>query len=176
MKFCLHLFMLLFSLTPVLGQSSMPNPIKWSFTSKDAGNGQVDLIITGTIDDGWYTYSQKLESDSGPIPTSFTFKDGAHYKIVGDAKESGERFTEYDKIFDMNLSKFKHSAVFTQRVKMSDYSKPITGYVTYMACNAEMCLPPKDVDFKFVLKPATTQPKKSTTPTKNKPKGGTKKG
>jgi thiol:disulfide interchange protein DsbD len=95
---------------------------------------------------------------------------------VGEAQESGERFTEYDKIFEMNLVKFKHSAVFTQRVKVSDYSKPITGYVSYMTCNAEMCLPPKDVDFKFVLKPATTQLKKSTTPAKNKPKGGTKKG
>lgn len=176
MKFCLHVFILLFSLTQVAAQSARPNPIKWSFTSKDAGNGETDLIFTGTIDEGWYTYSQKLENDLGPVPTSFTFKSGAHYSIVGEAQESGERFTEYDKIFEMNLVKFKHSAVFTQRVKVGDYSKPITGYVSYMTCNAEMCLPPKDVDFKFVLKPATTQLKKSTTPAKNKPKGGTKKG
>jgi DsbC/DsbD-like thiol-disulfide interchange protein len=176
MKFCLHLFMLLFSLASVSGQSNMPNPIKWSFTSKDAGNGEVDLIFTGTIDEGWCTYSQKLENDMGPIPTSFTFKDGAHYKIVGEANESGERFTEYDKIFDMNLAKFKHTAVFTQRVKMSDYSKPITGYVTYMTCNAEMCLPPKDVDFKIVVKRTFAQPKKSTTSAKNKSKEETKKG
>ena len=176
MKFCLHLFMLLFSFTPVLGQSGLSNPIKWTFTSKDAGNGQVDLIFTETIQEGWFTYAQKQESDMGPIPTSFTFKEGAHYKIMGEAKESGERITEYDKTLKMNLTKFKHSAVFTQRVKMSDYSKPITGYVTYLACNATMCNPPKDVDFKFVLKPTTTPPKKSTTPTKNKPRGSTKKG
>ena len=51
----------------------------------------------------------------------------------------------------MNLTKFKHSIVLTQRVKISDTSKPIEGYITYMVCNDEMCLPPKEVDFKFVL-------------------------
>ena len=147
--FLLSLFLIQFGL-------SAQNPIKWSFTSKDAGNGETDLVFTGTIEEGWNTYSQELESDMGPVPTSLNFKEGGHFKTIGKAKESGDRSTKFDKVFEMNLTKFKHKAIFTQRVKITDYSKPITGYITYMVCNEEMCLPPKDVDFSFsVPAPAT---------------------
>ena len=125
------------------------NPIKWSFEAKDAGNCQADLIVTGTIEDGWYTYSQFLESEDGPIPTSFTFKEGAHYKLIGKAKEGGEKITVHDPVFDMKLSKFKHKAIFTQRVEVKDPTKPIVGYISFMTCNDEMCLPPRDLDFSF---------------------------
>ena len=133
----------------VLGQ----NPVKWSFTSKDAGNCQVDLVFTGSIEDGWYTYSQFLESEDGPVATSITFNAGPGYKLIGKAKESGEIIKVHDKVFDMNLTKFKHKAILTQRVEVKDPSKPITGYISYMTCNDEMCLPPKDVDFSFKIGP-----------------------
>lgn len=130
------------------------NPVKWSFTSKDAGNCQVDLIVTATIDDGWYTYSQFLESEDGPVATSFTFQEGPHFKLIGKAQESGEKITVHDPVFDMKLTKFKHKGIFTQRVEIKDPAKPIVGYVSYMTCNDEMCLPPKDVDFNFKVTPA----------------------
>lgn len=125
------------------------NPVKWSFSTKDAGNCQVDLILTGTIDEGWYTYSQFLESEDGPIPTTLTFNPQPHYKLVGKAKEGGEIIKVHDKVFDMNLTKFKHKAIITQRVEVTDPTKPISGYITFMTCNDEMCLPPRDVDFSF---------------------------
>jgi thiol:disulfide interchange protein len=127
------------------------NPVKWSYNAIDAGSGQCDLVFTATIDDGWYTYSQFLESEDGPVATSFTFKPGAHYQLVGKAAEGGEKFTLFDKVFEMNLTKFKHKATFTQRVKVLDASKPVDGYVSFMVCNDEMCLPPKDIDFSFKL-------------------------
>lgn len=130
---------------------SAQNPVKWSFSAKDAGNCQVDLIFTGTIDDGWFTYSQFLESEDGPVPTQITFSPGPGYKLVGKAKEGGEIIKVHDKVFDMELTKFKHKAVLTQRVAVTDPSKPITGYLNFMVCNDEMCLPPKDVDFSFKL-------------------------
>ena len=110
-------------------------PLQWAFTSKDLGNGQYDLIFTANIQDGWATYSQFLESEDGPVPTSFTFEEGASFKLIGKAIESGDKFTKYDNVFGMNLTKFK----------------PITGYLQFMACNEEMCLAPKTVDFKFQL-------------------------
>lgn len=118
------------------------NPVKWSFTTKDAGNCQVDLILTGTINDGYYTYSQFLESEDGPVATTLTFSPGANYKLIGKAKESGGLIKVEDKVFGMTVSKFKHTAVFTQRIAVSDPKTPVTGYITYMVCNDEMCLPP----------------------------------
>jgi thiol:disulfide interchange protein len=127
------------------------NPVKWSFSTKDAGNCQVDLIITGIINDGFYTYSQFLESDEGPLPCTLTFQEGAHYKLIGKAKESGNIVKTYDKVFSMNLTKFKHKAIFTQRVEVKDPNKPIAGYLNYMVCNDDHCEPPKDVDFSFKI-------------------------
>lgn len=159
--------------TAVAGQKP-EDPIKWSFTTKDAGNCQVDLILTGTIEDGWYTYSQFAESDDGPIPTTLTFDQKSNFKLVGKAAESGEIIKGHDKVFDVTVTKFKHKAVFTQRVEVIDPSKPIVGYVNYMSCNDERCLSPKDVDFSFKIgalsncgsAPAGTTPE---TPAKQEP-------
>ena len=147
------------------------NPIKWSFTTKDVGNCQVDLIMTGTIEDGWYTYSQFLESEDGPVPTTFTYQQTSAFKLVGKAKESGEIIKVHDKVFDMNLTKFKHKAIFTQRVELSDPTKPITGYLNYMVCNDEMCLPPKDVDFSFKIGPLSNCGGAATPPKEEKATG-----
>ncbi|MFM7152819.1 MAG: cytochrome c biogenesis protein CcdA, partial [Bacteroidota bacterium] len=147
----------LFTLSAVLiaFQAFAQNPVKWTFTAKDAGKCQVDLVFTGEIEDGWYTYSQFLESEDGPVATSITFSPGANYKLVGKAKESGDILKTYDKVFDMNLTKFKHKAVLTQRIEVTDASKPVAGYITFMTCNDDRCLPPRDVDFSFKI-PALT--------------------
>lgn len=145
-----QLFLTLLAL-PLAAALVAQNPVKWAFTSKDAGNGEHDLIFTATIDEGWNTYSQFLESEDGPVPTEITFEEGSHFKLKGKAKEGGNKFTKYDNVFGMNLTKFAGKAILTQRVTVADASKPITGYVTFMVCNDEMCLPPKDVDFEFKI-------------------------
>ncbi len=130
------------------------NPARWSFSTREVGNGEFDLIFTVTLEEGWATYSQFLESEDGPVPTSFTFEEGPHFKRKGQVKESGNKTTKYDNVFGMNLTKFSGIGIFTQRVVVTDFSKPIKGYLSYMVCDDEMCLPPRDVDFSFVLTPS----------------------
>lgn len=132
------------------------NPVKWSTSYKQVSASEFDLIFTAAIDDGWDIYSQYLESDEGPVPTSFNFEEGAHYKLKGKCEESGNKKTSYDKVFEMNLTKFSKKGIFTQRVVVSDLSKPITGYLEFMTCDDERCLPPKAIDFEFMLKDAGT--------------------
>lgn len=153
---------MLWLLTTTLFSSSVfaQTPARWSFSTKEIGNGEFDLIFTVALSDGWNTYSQFLESEDGPVPTSFTFEEGPHYQRKGQVKESGNKSTKYDNVFGMNLTKFSGTGVFTQRVVVSDLSKPIKGYLTYMVCNDEMCLPPRDVDFSFSLTTSGTAPQK----------------
>ena len=148
------------------GVSAQQKPVKWSFNMKDAGNGEFDIVMTGTIEDGYYTYSQFLESEDGPVATTVNFEEGPHFKLVGKAKESGEIIKVFDKVFGMNLTKFKHKAVFTQRVKVIDATKPINGYVNYMVCNDEMCLPPSDAEFSL-KPPVPSSPAPAATPGKD---------
>jgi len=168
-NFLLGIFSLLISAT----LTAQENPVKWSFTTKDAGNCQVDLILTGTIDEGWCTYSQFLESEDGPLATTLTFDQKPHFKLIGKAKESGDIVKVNDKVFGMVVTKWKHKAIITQRVEVTDPSIPISGYINFMACNDDHCLPPRDVDFTF--KPGTLS-NCGTAPAKNDknalPQGG----
>ena len=139
----LAILMMTWGITKLTAQ----NPISWTFSGIELEKGVYQVVLTGTIEPGWATYSQTLESDMGPVPTSIQFEAGSHYSLVGSPIESGERSTHFDKVFEMNLTKFKNKAIFTQKMKVSDLSKPIKGVITYMACNEEMCLPPIDVPF-----------------------------
>ena len=149
------------------------NPVKWSFDAKSIGNEEYELIFTAKIAEGWTTYSQFGEADGGPVPTVLEFKQEPHYELVGKAAESGGRKEVQDKIFGMKVIKFYHDAVFTQKIKVKDASKPITGFVTFMVCNDRVCLPPKDADFSFSLPSATPKPNPTTgaTAAENKPNG-----
>ena len=133
------------------GLFAQENPVKWSFEVKPLGGADYELIFHANIEDGWATYSQHLESDEGPIATAFAFKPSDSYELVGDVAEAGDIKSSYDPLFEMTLTKIKHKGTFTQKVKVKDASKAITGYVTFMCCNDEMCLPPKDVDFSFSI-------------------------
>lgn len=152
------------------------NPVKWSFSSKQLSDTEFNLVYTATIDDGWYIYSQYLESDDGPVKTSFTYTKGANYSLVGkNAESSSHRKELNDPLFDnMKVIKFAEKVTFTQKVKVTDTSKPISGYLEFMTCNNERCLPPTEVDFSFQLKstakptdkPATGAKTGSETPAK----------
>ncbi|MEM1323794.1 MAG: cytochrome c biogenesis protein CcdA [Bacteroidota bacterium] len=128
------------------------NPVKWSTDYKQVSDNEFDLIFKAKIDDGWTVYSQYLESDDGPVRTSFNFDEGTHFELVGKNKEEGDRKEGFDKLFEMNVIKFAKQVIFTQRVKVGDLSKPISGYYEYMTCDATKCLPPDQIDFSFELK------------------------
>jgi thiol:disulfide interchange protein DsbD len=127
------------------------SPVKWSFEAKCLGGDQYALIATATIKDGNYTYSQYV-GEGGPNPTVFEYAKGAHFSLIGKNEESGERVELDDPLFDnMHIIKFKHKYICTQKVKVTDPTKPITGYLNFMSCDEKSCMPPRDVDFKYIL-------------------------
>ncbi len=168
MRVLFILFALIFGFS-VNADAQIFSPVEWTFNYEEAGApNEYNLIFKAKIDEGWSVYSQYLESDEGPVATEFNFDAGDHYSTIGKNEESGNLKTNYDKVFEMNLTKFTKSGVFTQKIKVTDASKPITGYLTFMTCDDERCLPPTDVDFSFKITPKTgsTAPaeKKKTSP------------
>ena len=149
-------FILLIGLFTSNVSAQIFNPVKWKTDYKQVSPTEFDLIYTAIIDDGWTVYSQYLENDDGPVATNFNYDEGAHFSLKGKNIEAKENRKEgHDAIFDMTLAKFSKKAVFTQRIAVTDFSKPVTGYVNYMTCDATKCLPPTDVDFSFSIKPTT---------------------
>ena len=126
------------------------NPVKWSYEAKKINDGEYDLVFTAHITDGWYVYSQYLESEEGPIPTSFSFSENTNIELVGKPAENGPKHEGFDEIFEMNVVKYSGQPTFTQRVKVNSATS-LSGYFEFMTCDKNRCLPPTEIDFKFDL-------------------------
>ncbi|MEM1323793.1 MAG: protein-disulfide reductase DsbD domain-containing protein [Bacteroidota bacterium] len=138
-------------LTVLQNSIAQMEPVKWSFEVEKVNENEFDVIFIANIDQGWSVYSQHLDPDNGPIPTSFQFTPDSNIELIGQPKEFGNKKEAYDTIFEMNLVKFTRMARFTQRIKVSQDKGQLKGYLTYMTCNDKSCLPPADVDFDIVL-------------------------
>ena len=129
--------------------AQMVQPVKWSYDKKKITEDTYELIFTANINPGWSIYSQYMSGDEGPIPTSFEYEKNGTYTLVGKAVEAGTKTEKYDNLFGMNLIKLSGNVTFSQKVKITPKTKVIEGYLTYMSCDKERCLPPDDVDFSF---------------------------
>jgi len=148
--------------------SQIENPVHWTTEWKQIKGNEFELTLIASADPGWYIYSQYLESDDGPIRTSIRFESGAHFSLMGKAKEEGKRKEGYDEMFDMNIIKFSGKVRFVQRVKVLDTSKPIKGTVEFMTCDDERCLPPNEEPFVFTLSAAGSTTNTVPTPAAEK--------
>ena len=129
--------------------AQIENPVSWDFSSKHIEGDFFELNFTASIQDGWTVYSQ-FTSDEGPIPTEITYESS--FEKVGKSIESGHKKEGYDKIFDMDVIKFLSDEDYriTQKVRAPSGTK-VTGYLTFMTCDDEKCLPPTDIDFSILL-------------------------
>ncbi len=105
---------------------------------------EVDVIFKATIAKGWHVYSTNIP-DGGPIAASFGIDKADGAEPIGALKPGAGVKQAYDNIFGMNVAYFEHQATFTQRVKLTQKSYSLKGYLEYGACNDQNCLPPMTV-------------------------------
>jgi thiol:disulfide interchange protein DsbD len=133
------------------------NPVHWTTQVKKVDANHYDIVFTAKLDTGWELYSQFLDNDSGPLPTTFIFQKNESYNRIDAVKEGwANKKKVYDKMFDMTVVKYSKSAVFTQRVKATN-SGSVLVMIEYMSCRAISCLPPRYVEFDIDLSKTTVQ-------------------
>lgn len=131
-------------------QAQIYSPVSWTFDAEKVSDTEFILNFHADIEKGWVVYSQYI-ADEGPVPTGFYFESPSDLVLVGKNEEIGEKKETYDKIFDMELIKLSGNFLFKQKVKVPAGTKSVAGYLTYMTCDDEKCLPPTDVDFSIDL-------------------------
>ena len=94
-----------------LAQTPPARPVKWTFTVRQTGNGEAELVLTAKMENGYHVYSQDINPDVGPIPTSFVFNPGKTYSLDGKVTE-GKAVEIYDPNFEAKLKYFSGEAVF----------------------------------------------------------------
>lgn len=131
------LFVLLFPIF-VVAQT----PAEWTWWGSISPS---ELNFKVKIQEGWHLYSQHIQIDIGPVPTSFNIEQLSGIRLVDSVIEPNP-IKKYDENFEATLDFFEGEVVFTQKFT-GEPNGPITGTVTYMLCNDRMCLPPVDVPF-----------------------------
>ena len=134
-----------------MAQTPQVRPVKWTFTVRQTGNGEAELVFTAKMESGYHVYSQDINPDVGPIPTTFVFNPGKTYSLDGKVTE-GIATEVYDPNFEAKLKYFSGDAVFVQKIKTNEKTPfEINGTVTYMVCDEHRCYPPEDLEFKFTI-------------------------
>lgn len=142
--------------------SQVLRPVKWSFYMEESGAEEIELVFEASIDETWHLYAQNLPP-GGPISTSFVFVESNKYERIGEVIEVTEADKVYDSSFDMELRMFSTKAVFKQKIKvLTQDNFRIEGYVEYMSCDDERCLPPDEEEFSFSLNATEGQAKVET--------------
>ncbi|MDX2414921.1 MAG: cytochrome c biogenesis protein CcdA [Bacteroidales bacterium] len=122
------------------------DPVSWSFSYEEVGEGEYDLIFKASIEERSHLYSMDIP-DGGPIPTSFTFEESEDFSLVGKPLAMSKGEEHYDDAFSMDIVYYSVEAEFRQRIKTELSYLQIKGFVNFMACDDERCSPPTDVDF-----------------------------
>jgi thiol:disulfide interchange protein len=128
--------------------SQIIEPIKWTFDSNQSGK-DVELIFEASIDENWHLYDTYLP-EGGPIATQIVFEDSTLFDFAGELQKDPQPVEKFDNIFQLNLRFFSERATLTQKIRLkSDDPVEINGYVLFMGCDDEMCLPPNEAEFTF---------------------------
>ena len=123
------------------------NHVTWSFTYDNVNS---NILINGTIDEGWHLYSQKTPANSGPIPVTVNINKKNGLKLIGKCEEKIEPHEIFDVNFESKVYLFENSYLSCQKIRLKNLYK-LNGSVNYMVCDKSRCLPPIEVPFTIII-------------------------
>lgn len=126
------------------------DPINWNFKLEDKGNGEIELVATATIQNGWHIYDTDVPK-GGPNATSISIEEIKGASPIGKLQYNKTNHKKgFDNVFEMEIGHFDNLATFTQRFKVVDKAVfYLKGDFRAQACNDEECTPPLPFDFSF---------------------------
>jgi hypothetical protein len=117
------------------------NPVHWKCWSKRLSSDTYELHFTAAIDNPYHIYAQ-LNNTEIALPTKINFYSNSFIKIQGKVNESGnlENLQESDSGEMINY--YADKVDFMQVIILKSKIKTkVKGYIDYMACTNEHCLP-----------------------------------
>lgn len=140
--------LLLFALVSVTAMAQFQNPVKFSVEQKKISDSEFELVFTGKIDAGWHVYSTDI-AEGGPTAAAVDFDVKKGVEPVGKLIPKGKVHAKFDEMFGMDVTYMEGTAVFVQKMKITESEYEVKGYLTFGACNDENCIPPTTVDFSY---------------------------
>ena len=120
-------------------QAQIEEPVVWESRVEQLSEDRYLFSFEATIAPQWHLYSQ-FSNPEGAIPTEFIFDANSSYKRIGEVTES-ESITDFDQLFEMDLTYFNNSALFQQQIQILDAQlKQIKVEINYQACDDKLCI------------------------------------
>lgn len=142
------LLSLIVSFLAFAAYAQIQEPVKFKTELKNVSATEVEIVFIASIEQGWHVYSTEL-GDGGPISATFNTDKLTGAQLDGKLRPIGKEIASFDKLFEMDVRYFEHTAQFVQKLKLTGGDYQVTGYLEYGACNDENCLPPTQVEFSF---------------------------
>ena len=146
MKKITSLLLLWVMALPLLAQ--FQEPVKFSVAQNKLSDSEFEIVFTGSIDPGWHVYSTDIP-EGGPTPATINFDEQKGVEPVGKLMARGSVHKAFDELFGMEVTYMEGTAVFVQKMRITEASYSVKGYLNYGACNDQNCMPPTNVEFSF---------------------------
>ena len=132
----------------VVASAQFQTPVTFSSSQKKLPDDVLEVVFQGTIDAGWHVYGTDI-ADGGPTRAELTLETQKGVKPDGKLRATGKVQKKMDEMFGMEVSYMEGTASFVQRFIITEPEYEVSGYLTYGACNDQICIPPTDVEFSF---------------------------
>ena len=147
----LNVLIILLCATAGLIRAQVQQPVKWTFEIKEINKYEVQVLAHASIDEGWKMYGISVPKD-GPYATNIVFEKNDTFRPLKKVVEVTPSTVKHDDVFNMDVPFFKKKATISQNVRILKRPATIKGYVEFMTCNDESCLPPDEVEFTLEVK------------------------
>ena len=135
----LFLSLMLFTTLSLSAQFGNVEPVTFEeLVSVNGADGTIEF--EAYIEQGYHLYSTNIP-EGGPTPTEVTFSIVEGAEIVGALTAGDGAVTEMDPMFEMMVSYFSETAVFTQKVKFLGGKYRIKGTLRFQSCSDSNCVP-----------------------------------
>ena len=141
MKRKIFLFLLFALFSVIVGYAQ----VSFSVKTRRVSSSVIEVTFIGHIDKGWHVYGADI-APGGPTPATFGTDLLKGARLSGKLRPGVGLKRKQDPIFEMPVSYFENTAVFTQQIELIAPDYEIKGYLRYGACNDENCLPPATVE------------------------------
>ena len=145
---------------PMTALAQIENPVKWSHSVADKGEGSYTVQFKAEIGEGWHIYV--ADAKLALNPTTFEFTPGEGITKEGDLRELSKAKVEKDELLMMEIGHYDNEAIFEQDFKIEKGGE-VKVAISYQACNEGTCLSPTTEEVTISLGESAAATKEATT-------------
>ncbi|MBQ5690947.1 MAG: thioredoxin family protein [Alistipes sp.] len=147
MKIFRNIMLMLLCAVPMMAMAQT-EPVKWSHSVTEKGNGLYTVEFKAELEDGWHIYATdpKLAFN----PTTFEFETSEGVATEGELRSVSKVHIEKDELLMMEIGQYDNEAIFEQDFNVKD-GGAVKAIISYQACNLGSCLSPTTTEMSISL-------------------------